>query len=312
MGLTIKKNRFAIIVLVITVILLFFSRLTTSWDLYTESGFQPNQQKPSGTNQNDENFPTKVAAILETRPLENLIPLIVHFSSVLGPEWPIHIFTSPDNRKAFQKSAAFTRQVKAGYLHLEDLPLGVPSDFAFHEPALFSEFMTQAWFWEKLAPAEHVLMFRADSMICAHSERSADDFLEYDFIGAPFDEKDAEKGVSGGLSLRNRQMMLDITKNSNWANERTGDRDESGRRKVNFEDQWFWEKMKKFPAAGDGRKKAKLPSMKTASEFAVGSVWVDKPLGYDLGNKSHDSRMEEILRWCPEYSMTVLETVPQR
>ncbi|PMD58085.1 uncharacterized protein K444DRAFT_631145 [Hyaloscypha bicolor E] len=39
--------------------------------------------------------PKKMAAVLETRPLSHLLPLILHFSSVLCPEWPIYVFMSP-------------------------------------------------------------------------------------------------------------------------------------------------------------------------------------------------------------------------
>lgn len=37
----------------------------------------------------------KVATIIDNQPLDILVPLILHFSAVLGPEWPIIVFTGP-------------------------------------------------------------------------------------------------------------------------------------------------------------------------------------------------------------------------
>lgn len=44
-----------------------------------------------------------------------------------------------------------------------------------------------------------------------------EDFLQYDFIGAPIDPKlGFGEGFNGGLSLRNRSMMLDIVRWYDW------------------------------------------------------------------------------------------------
>jgi hypothetical protein len=300
-----KKNKYlAILALAITTILLLFTRHTTSWDLYNDVPFLHKEDgKPEGilvsTAKN-------VAVILDTRPLEKLVPLILHFSSVLGPQWPIHIFTSPLNEKAFSQSPSFVRQLNTGNMRFRELPDGLPADFEFHEPHLRSEFMTQAWLWETLAPAEYVFMFTADSMICSKSEKSLEDFFEYDFIGAPTGEKlGAETGISGGLSLRNRERMLEIAKNSNWEGEKKGEREPDGRSKANGEDGWFWKKLKLFPILGDGTIKSNLPDAETARRFSVGPVWEDEPFGYELVHVWNEDKMDDVLRWCPEYVISM-------
>jgi hypothetical protein len=289
-----KNYHLALLALVLTCNLLFLSRLTASWDLYKEVSFLHQTQEPNQVPTN------KVAVILETRALEKLVPLILHFSSVLGPEWPIHIFTSPLNAMAFQLSPSFNRLLNSGGIQVQELPAGVPADYPFQEPYFRSVFMTQSWLWEQLAPAEHVFMFTSDSMICAKAERTLDDFLEYDFIGAPMGKKlGAEMGVSGGLSLRNRKRMLEIVQNSNWGDEKKGERENDGRVKDSREDVWFWKKLKMFPLLEDPARKANLPDAEIARRFAVGPVWEDEPFGYELVHV-HEERMDDVLRWCPE------------
>jgi hypothetical protein len=49
----------------------------------------------------------------------------------------------------------------------------------------YSELLCSVEFWEAI-PTENILIFQEDSMICSKSQRSLLDFLEYDYIGAPW------------------------------------------------------------------------------------------------------------------------------
>ncbi|KAI9740669.1 MAG: hypothetical protein M1818_004633 [Claussenomyces sp. TS43310] len=162
--------------------------------------------------------PRNVAAIIEDRPLASLAPLLLHFSSVLGPAWPIVLFASED---VHPDSVPFLRAVEEGRNSVRRLPPDV--HFANHQAV--SEFLTLPWFWEQLAPAGHVLLFQADSILCANSDARVEDFLGYDFVGAPMDVPANPSvgygaGYNGGLSLRNRSMMLDIVNSFNWKGEK--------------------------------------------------------------------------------------------
>lgn len=87
--------------------------------------------------------------------------------------------------------------------------------------------------WEDLAPAEHILLFESDSMICANAARSVDDYIKYDFIGSPIvDDKS-----TGGLSLRRRSTVLRVLENWDWS-ESYALIDEN----KPHEDQWFYRK----------------------------------------------------------------------
>lgn len=258
----------------------------------------------------------KVAVILETRPLSHLLPLLLHFSSVLGPEWPIYLFTAPSVVKLLGKSLSFKRAVDDGRIELRGLPMGVPEDYPFHDPLKRSEFLTQPWFWESLMPAEHVLLFSADSMICSKSQSSIDDFLKYDFIGAPLAAEDPDYdeilGVSGTLSLRNRNAMVNVARKTDWTMVASGNRDASGVFRKSLEDEWFWDKMTAAPILVKNKPWATLPNLETAKMFSMGDVWAHEPFGYDGALTKHNDRKVEILKWCPEYGISLLANVEER
>jgi hypothetical protein len=107
----------------------------------------------------------------------------------------------------------------------------LPQTVLFTNSDSVSEFMTTKWLWEDLAPAEHILIFQSDSMLCANAARSVDDFFAYDFVGAPI-AKRLGKGYNGGLNLRKRSTILYILDKWDWqTTKKKGDQ---------FEDQWYF------------------------------------------------------------------------
>jgi hypothetical protein len=85
---------------------------------------------------------SKAAVIIETRLRPNLVPLILHFAAVLGPEWPIYIYTSIEHIGMFSASAAFTRFRNIGRIELRILPMTV----LFTSSDSVSQFMTKPWY----------------------------------------------------------------------------------------------------------------------------------------------------------------------
>jgi hypothetical protein len=251
------------------------------------------------------NQPKNVAVIIEGRPLRNLAPLLLYFSSILGPDWPIILFTSGDRQL---NSPAFRRAIDGGRISVQSLPDGVH----FDKHQAVTEFLTLPWLWEQLAPAGHVFMFQADSIICANSKLRVEDFLLYDFVGAPI-EVPADpsfghgEGYNGGLSLRNRSMMLDIVNKFSWeAEKKEGIISLEGcvtqRPCLKFEDQWFYHKMKEIPGA-------RLPTKEVAATFAVETVWYDTPLGYHQVERWNSGKMDQVAEWCPEYRMATTDLI---
>ncbi|KAI4200888.1 MAG: hypothetical protein LQ348_001705 [Seirophora lacunosa] len=233
--------------------------------------------------------PLKTAVIFEGRKSANLVPLILHFSSVLGPEWPIKVFHTAENRDAFSISPAFQRQTSSGHISLEQLPSNVTLT---NQPAI-SRFFTQPWLYHRLAPAKHILFFQTDSILCANSPRMVEDFLEYDFVGAPIDSKFGS-GMNGGLSLRNRERVLEVLGRSNF----TGDP-----RDAEFEDQWFFREMKNLPPGPNGQPGANLPSPEIAARFSVETMWHRQPFGLHQISRWQPNHLKEVEAWCPEYRL---------
>lgn len=238
----------------------------------------------------------KVAALMETRATPNLVPIILHFSSVLGPTWPIKIFTTKDAQTNMTRSLPLRRKVQDGTVQFVMLP----ETANFKEHSAVSAFLTKRWFWKQLLPAQKVLMFQPDSIICSNSNRTVDDFLEYDFIGAPVREG-LGAGYNGGLSIRNVPMILDII---GWADRSTWAQDRKEKKKggpnVDYEDQWYYGKMLE--------REAHFPGPEVAGQFAVETIWAEHPLGYHQASVWQAGSMKEILEWCPEYKMCTSET----
>jgi len=239
-----------------------------------------------------------VAAIVETRPLDRVVPLLLHFASVLGPDWPIFLFTSQD---VGSLSAPFKRLIDERRITVRSLPPTVD----FNNRLDVSGFLTKAWVWEQLSPAGHVLIFQTDSILCSNSPLKVDDFLQYDFIGAPIAPAYGE-GYNGGLSLRNRSMVLDIIQHADWRNEFDNSENKQ-QQSVEFEDQWFYSKMKELPDRG--KPAARLPSEEVAKTFSVETVWYDKPLGYHQIQRWQSDKIDQVDRWCPEHRIATSEVI---
>jgi hypothetical protein len=153
-------------------------------------------------------FPDNVAVIMETDPaaVRNLVPVILHFAAVLGPKWPVVLLTRKD-KWVEPPSPGFRRLMAERRLHIYFLPEGT----TFPDHRSVSVFLTRPWFWEQFESAGRVLVFQADSVVCANSGRKIDDFVEWDLIGAPVAARYGV-GYNGGLSLRNPKLVLEVVR----------------------------------------------------------------------------------------------------
>ncbi|KAI4596505.1 hypothetical protein KJ359_005259 [Pestalotiopsis sp. 9143b] len=231
----------------------------------------------------------RVAVTMENRPLANLIPVILHFHSVLGPEWPIVLYTTATTSANLTgTSSAFARAVDDARVEIRHLPASAKLD----SHRAVSLFLADPWLWRDLAPFAKVLLFQADSILCANSAQKVDDFLGWDLVGAPIDAAFG-RGYNGGLSLRHRARTLDIVTRHSFAADSEA---EGAPGHFQFEDQWLYTRM----AEGEG---ARLPPEDVARSFAVETVWQDRPLGFHQPSRWQRDRMPEIMEYCPEVGM---------
>ncbi|CZT47743.1 uncharacterized protein RSE6_08342 [Rhynchosporium secalis] len=231
----------------------------------------------------------KSAVIIETRRSASIIPLVLHFSAVLGPEWPVIIYTTQENFGSFMTSQALLRHVKSGRVVIRALAEGL----YFPNWDSVSAFLTTPWLWNDLAPADNVLIFQSDSVLCSNSVRSVEDFFVYDLVGAPIIPQ-LGIGYNGGLSLRNRNTTLRVLDTYDWNG--------------GPEDQWFFARMTDLRGEDEENGITDgilLPTMETARTFAVETIDYPTPLGLHqptrfLQDKDHAIPLDD---WCPEYRL---------
>lgn len=70
------------------------------------------------------------------------------------------------------------------------------------------EVWTERWIWENMV-ADKVLTFGGSASICGNSPHTIENFLHFDYIGAPWGVAKGNGG-DGGISVRTRQAMLDV------------------------------------------------------------------------------------------------------
>lgn len=130
--------------------------------------------------------------------------------------------------------------------------------------------------------------------MCANHKGTLDDWLEYDWVGAPWGMGD-RYGGNGGLSLRRVSSMILVLQHQ---------------QRQNFsdpEDVWLTERL------------GHLPNTKTANgtmsnRFSAEMIWSDEPLGYHTGGGGSmlaggvwgdQGRRQRIYDYCPEMKMTI-------
>lgn len=260
-------------------------------------------------------FPDSVAVLMETdvTRVANLVPVVLHFVNLLGPQWPVVILTLQATWVE-PPSPVFRRYMAEQRIRIHFLP----EDTTFPDHADVSVFLTKPWLWEHFASADRVLLFQADSILCAKSAARVDDFADWDLVGAPIAPQFGV-GYNGGLSLRNPKLMLELTRDPEVntfeahlrayqaaqdqikATEGEEKADEEAKKTPSwdkFEDQWFYHALQTH------RPDAKLPPQEVARTFSVETMWYDTPLGYHQPFRwLTDFQKKKVLEYCPEVAL---------
>jgi hypothetical protein len=164
---------------------------------------------------------------------------MLHFMAVVPPEWRFRFMGSPESVAFVNKSSAIREMVRIGKLDLTYIPETMVDPKSQED---ISKFLTTLELYETiLQPAEHLLVFQTDSMLCANSMMSLDDYLDYDWVGAPWNPE-GRWGGNGGLSLRKVSAIIDILRNQ----ERTPKEENGGGVP---EDVWLAERLAMRPNA---------------------------------------------------------------
>jgi hypothetical protein len=181
--------------------------------------------------------------------------------SIIPPEWSFKFMGSPSAISSLRSSPMIPRLEKSGKLQILNLPL----NYTLKDRESISQMFTDIRLYRDiLSPAEHLLVFQPDSIFCANAPTTLNDFLEWDWIGAPW-SKTAQYGGNGGLSLRKVSKIIKIL--------------EKQKRKIGdgaLEDLWLSSRLNELPGK-------RMPNATISKTFSVESVWDDTPLGYHVG-----------------------------
>jgi hypothetical protein len=132
----------------------------------------------------------KTGLYIESRPhIRHITPLLLHMMEVIPPEWRFVFLGSEETAARVNTSSPVKRYQEWGKLRVGTIERWASAwgkeDVGIDE--LHSRLLTNSAFYEtELKGTEHLLVFHSDSMLCASSNRDVNDFLEWDWVGAPW------------------------------------------------------------------------------------------------------------------------------
>uniref|UniRef100_A0A7S1N7T7 DUF5672 domain-containing protein n=2 Tax=Eutreptiella gymnastica TaxID=73025 RepID=A0A7S1N7T7_9EUGL len=179
------------------------------------------QQQGSSTIRENTTSVSKSAFIVLGKPIEALVEqarvkaIIKLFIDYLGPTWIIQIFYTPISKDF---TLRFMKDLQSPTVLCEPIGKNLPT--RRHYTAL----LKSPEFWRQMR-GEKVLSFQTDTVICKKAPRKVDDFLEWDYIGAPWSGNHLRGpgiersltdstighcllGGNGGLSIRTKSVIL--------------------------------------------------------------------------------------------------------
>lgn len=227
-----------------------------------------------------DNIGIYTAVMIEPRKHAAMEFVLRNFTSNLDRRWNFIIFHGTDNNQWL------IDLIDNNFLSDKDrirlINLGV-QNLTYPE---YNKLCVTASFIE-LIPTETFLIFQVDTMICSSERNLIYDFINYDYVGAPWSKENTNnpgcgKVGNGGLSLRKKSKMLEVIKNVPY--------------KINYhEDTYFCIVNKSI--------KLNMPSWDEAQLFAMETVYSPKCFGLHQAWRFQDTSIVE--KQFPGYSELV-------
>jgi hypothetical protein len=103
---------------------------------------------------------TKVALLIEGRPLATLVPLMLHMISVVPDDWRHKFMGTNESLAHMNSSASIRHYVDIGKLDL----IPIPPNMTINDGETTSQFLTTLYLYETvIAPAEFLFLWQTDS-----------------------------------------------------------------------------------------------------------------------------------------------------
>lgn len=125
---------------------------------------------------------SKLALIIETRPLPHLVPQLLHMISVVPPDWRFLFIGSA--RSILSVSRATPIQHKSAIGKIAFLQL--PTPWTIRSSEDIYRLLTDVRFYDEFLPGvEWILKYEYDSILCANSETDLNEWLDWNWAGSP-------------------------------------------------------------------------------------------------------------------------------
>jgi len=151
------------------------------------------------------------AIIIEPRKHKALEFVLNNFMENLNDDWGFIIFHSNTNKKMVENIMNTNLKKYKNKTKLINLNIN-SEDFTIKE---YSTLFYDKTFYDYI-PTETFLIFQTDSIILKENKDKINDFLQYDYVGAPWPKTMGILGKmevgNGGLSLRKKSKMLELLK----------------------------------------------------------------------------------------------------
>ena len=196
----------------------------------------------------------KCAVLVDTRCLPNLEFVIRQVGRFLDDSWSMIIFTGNLN---FEYSKKICDEIG----NISVINLGMDS-FTIND---YNNMLLKEDFWNKIN-AEHILVFQGDSMLLRYG---INDYLDYDYVGAPWPHDSPTVIGNGGLSLRKKSFIMRVFKEYNMSQA-------PFYMKPEFLDQVPEDVYFSYGLTYLG---GNVPSLEGAKKFSVESIPYDNPIG---------------------------------
>jgi hypothetical protein len=217
-----------------------------------------------------------IALIVDDRASQEIVNAVTNVLQHIPTDWKVQIIT-PIQHWSFYNVSSLSPLIINGRIFMTSLDFP-RVDFTGSE--YINLLLTSASLWHQVQ-GEKILYFQIDSVICSNSSYKLTDFLEYDFIGAPWPDGGC---CNGGFSLRSRKKMLELF--------------ESGRARYRLhetnEDIWLYRNLPRF----NGR----IAPNHIAKKFSVESIYYPRPFAVHKPNfeRLGSVNMKRLCNDCPE------------
>ena len=210
------------------------------------------------------------ALIIEPRKHRALEFVLRNVLDNLESTWSIQVFHGTENEVWVKSLIDAKFQADLPRITLKNL--GLPN-LETHQK--YSDILTSRSFIENI-PTETFIMFQTDSMINPANRDMLAQFMQYDYVGAPWPWDWLHVG-NGGFSLRKRSVMLKII-------------DRLGQSPIEYEDQYF--------SMGCGIIKANVPTRDIATGFSIEQIYTPKSFAIHKAWLHIPHKLKELCEDC--------------